>query len=128
MGKQKYNENVELLFVYTDVFNKIWKYYGLSEKDKKRFEKLVREYEENNTDPSNVLGDIIADTGGAIKLRFDSSSDNVGKSGGYRIIYSKYGRRVYAMLLIYKKSDKETLTDKEKSIIKNRVKDLKKNQ
>lgn len=127
MGKQKYNENVELLFVYTEIFNKIWEYYGLSEKDKKRFEKLVREYEENNTDPSNVLGDIIADTGGAIKLRFDSSSDNVGKSGGYRIIYSKYGRRVYAMLLIYKKSDKETLTDKEKNLIKNRVKELKKN-
>lgn len=33
-----------------------------------------------------------------------------------------------SMLLIYKKSDKETLTHKEKSIIKNRVKDLKKNQ
>jgi len=29
------------------------------------------------------------------------------------------------MLLIYKKSDKETLTDKEKNLIKNRVKELK---
>ncbi|ANU28318.1 hypothetical protein [Planococcus versutus] len=50
MGKQKYNENVELLFVYTKIFSEIWKYYRLSEKDKKRFEKLVREYEETLAD------------------------------------------------------------------------------
>lgn len=128
MGKRKYNEDVELVFIYTEAFNKIWEHYGFSEKDKEKFERQVREYEENNTDPSNVLGDIVADTGGAIKLRFNSSSDNVGKSGGYRIIYCKYGRRVYAMLLIYKKSDKETLTDREKSVIKNRVKELKRNK
>ena len=128
MGKRKYNEDVELVFLYTDVFNKLWKDYGLTQDDKKRFEKEVREYEEQTTDPNNILGDLIQGTGGAIKYRIDSSSENVGKSGGYRIIYCKYGRRVYAMLLIYKKSDKESLTDKEKSIIKSRVKDLKKNK
>lgn len=125
MGKRKYNDDINLEFVYTKAFDSLWDHYNLTEEDKKEFEKQVRDYEENNTNPSNVLGDIIPETGGAIKLRFNSSSDNVGKSGSYRIIYCKYGRRVYAMLLIYKKSDKETLTDKEKKLIKARIKKIK---
>lgn len=127
MRKRKYNEDVELQFVYTDAFNKLWEHYELLDEDKKRIESQIRLYEETNTNPNHVLGDIIQDTSGAIKLRFDGSNDNSGKSGGYRIIYVKYGRRVYAMLLIYKKSDKESLTDREKAMIKNRIKDLKKN-
>lgn len=124
--KKSYNEEINLEFVYTKIFDKIWNHYNLTEEDKKNFEKQIRNYEESNTNPDNILGDIIPDTGGAIKLRFNSLTDNVGKSGSYRIIYCKYGRRVYAMILIYKKSDKETLTDKEKKIIKDRVKKLKK--
>ncbi len=128
MVKRKYNEDVELQFVYTDAFNKIWQHYELSDEDKQRLERRVRQYEETNTDPNHVLGDLIQGTGGAIKLRFDSENDNSGKSGGYRIIYVKYGRRIYAMLLIYKKSDKESLTDREKKILKDRVKTLKQTQ
>lgn len=125
MSKRKYNEEINLQFIYTKVFDHIWAHYNLTDEDKKRFEKQVRDYEENNTDPSNVLGDIIPETGGAIKFRFNSSNDNVGKSGSYRIIYCKYGRRIYAMILMYKKTDKESLTDSEKKLIKNRIRELK---
>lgn len=128
MEKKKYGEDINLEFVYTKIFNEIWNGYNLTDKDKKAFEKKVKDYEKNNSDPSNPLGDIIQGTGGAIKIRFNSSTDNVGKSGSYRIIYCKYGRRVYAMILIYKKSDKASLNDKEKSMIKNRIRELKDKQ
>lgn len=125
MGKRKYNEQVVLEFVYTKAFKSLWDTYGLTQEDRKRFEEEVIKYEKQNTNPNNTLGDLIQGTGGAFKYRLDSPDENIGKSGGYRIIYCKYGRRVYGMLLIYKKSDKETLTQKEKSMIKDSIKKLK---
>lgn len=125
MGKRKYNEQVVLEFVYTKAFKSLWESYGLTQEDRKRFEEEVIKYEKQNTNPNNTLGDLIQGTGGAFKYRLDSPDENIGKSGGYRIIYCKYGRRVYGMLLIYKKSDKATLTQKEKSMIKDSIKKLK---
>lgn len=125
MRKRKYNEQVVLEFVYTKAFKSLWDAYGLTQEDRKRFEEEVIKYEKQNTNPNNTLGNLIQGTGGAFKYRLDSPDENIGKSSGYRIIYCKYGRRVYGMLLIYKKSDKETLTQKEKSMIKDSIKNLK---
>lgn len=116
--KPAYNENVILEFIYTKTFNKIWKAYGLTQKDKEKLELEVKHFEETNTDSSVILGDIIQGTGGAIKWRFQIEEAHKGKSGGYRIIYCKFGRRTYAFLLIYSKSDKESLSNKEKSAIR----------
>lgn len=118
MVKRKYNEDVELQFIYTNEFKKIWNKYGLTDEDYTRFEEEVERYERETESPSNPLGDVISGTGGAVKYRFSGSTEPVGKSGGFRIIYGKYGRRVYAMILIYHKKDKENLSEKEKKMIK----------
>ena len=112
--KQKYNENVTLEFIYTEIFDKIWLHYGLTHEDRKKLEVEIKQFEETNTNSSIVLGDIIRDTSGAIKYRFQRDDATKGKSGGFRIIYCKFARRIYAFLLIYGKSDKESLTAKEK--------------
>lgn len=60
------------------------------------------------------LGDMIQKTGGVIKLRFSPESSKKGKSSSYRIIYFIALENMYAFLDIYPKSEKESLTDKDK--------------
>ena len=68
-------------------------------------------------------GDIIQGGGGIRKVRF--SAKGKGKSGGVRVIYYWMTARgqIY-MLLIYPKNKKDTLTDKETSILWELVKEL----
>ncbi len=72
------------------------------------------------------LGDMIQKTGGAIKLRFNPKSSKKGKSGSYRIIYFIAMEAIYAFLDVYPKSEKESLTDKDKKEIKQFITDFKK--
>ena len=68
-------------------------------------------------------GDIIQGGGGIRKVRF--SAKGKGKSGGVRVIYYWMTAKgqIY-MLLIYPKNKKDTLTDKETSILRELVKEL----
>lgn len=123
---KKYNEDVELSFIYTKAFMKAWKKSGLTNQDLARFEQEVKEFEETNEDPSQQLGETQSGTGGGIKYRFSSSDDPSGKSGGSRIIYTRFGRRVYAMIYVYSKSSKESLSGAEKTMIKQVIQVIKK--
>ncbi|UXN08153.1 type II toxin-antitoxin system RelE/ParE family toxin [Bartonella sp. HY761] len=68
-------------------------------------------------------GDIIKGGGGIRKLRYALAGR--GKSGGVRIIYywKSSDEQIY-MLLIYPKSKKDTLSDKEVALIRDYVKEL----
>jgi hypothetical protein len=68
-------------------------------------------------------GDLIKGGGGIRKLR--SAAKNSGKSGGVRVIYYwiKNNHQIY-MLVVYPKSKKDDLTDKETAILRELVKGL----
>ena len=68
-------------------------------------------------------GDVIKGGGGIRKLRY--AVQGRGKSGGVRVIYYwiKDKHLIY-MLLIYSKSKKDDLTDKETAILRKLVKEL----
>ena len=68
-------------------------------------------------------GDIIKGGGGIRKLRY--AAQGRGKSGGVRVIYDwvKDNHQIY-MLVVYPKSKKDDLTDKETAILRDLVKEL----
>lgn len=68
-------------------------------------------------------GDLIKGGGGIRKLRFAVAGR--GKSGGVRVIYYwvKDNHEIY-MLVVYPKSRKDNLTDKETAILRDFVKEL----
>ncbi len=69
-------------------------------------------------------GQIIQGTGGIRKLRWASGKNNKGKSGGVRILYH-YSKEVMVLLItLYSKSEKENITQAEKSILKSIVEKL----
>jgi len=69
------------------------------------------------------LGDLIKGGGGIRKLRH--AIQGRGKSGGVRVIYYwiKDNHQIY-MLVVYPKSKKDNLTDKETAILRELVKEL----
>jgi hypothetical protein len=68
-------------------------------------------------------GDLIKGGGGIRKMRY--AAQGHGKSGGVRVIYYwiKDNHQIY-MLVIYPKSKKDNLTDKETAILREFVKEL----
>ena len=68
-------------------------------------------------------GDIIPGGGGIRKLRYGVQGR--GKSGGVRVIYYwiKDNHQIY-MLVVYPKSVKDNLTDKETALLRDLVKEL----
>ena len=70
-----------------------------------------------------AAGDLIKGGGGIRKIRF--AAQGRGKSGGVRTIYfwAKAKDQIY-MLVIYPKSKKDTLSDKETAILHDYVKEL----
>ena len=62
------------------------------------------------------IGQLIVGTGGLRKIRLAGSG--LGKSGGYRSIYLLINPDTVYFLLLYKKGKKDTLTDKEKKVLK----------
>jgi len=63
------------------------------------------------------LGDEITGTGGMRKFRVATKSK--GKSGGYRVVTFFSGPNIPIFLVtVYAKSQKETITDKEKNVMK----------
>ena len=68
-------------------------------------------------------GDVIKGGGGIRKLRY--AAQGRGKSGGVRVIYYwvKDNYQIY-MLVVYPKSKKDNLTDKETAVLREFVKEL----
>jgi hypothetical protein len=68
-------------------------------------------------------GDLIKGGGGIRKIRY--STQGRGKSGGVRVIYYwvRDDHLIY-MLVVYLKSKKDTLTDKEVAVLRDFVKEL----
>jgi len=71
-----------------------------------------------------LIGDIIPNTGGLRKIRWQSSGH--GKRGGARVIYYFYDENFPIYLLYaYRKNEKTDLTEYEKSLLRDYVKNLK---
>jgi hypothetical protein len=106
-------------FIATKIFDKRWAEMGLTDDDKRELEHFIMK------NPS--AGDIIQGTGGAIKLRWNLPG--TGKSGGARVIFVDLikSEHIY-FVTCYPKQKKETLTDSEKSAIKEVVKRITKNE
>ena len=120
-------EETNITFLYPPAFDKEWKKCGLTHSDKEELESILTQYKQqkNHIGPL-YLGDMIQQTGGAIKLRFSRESSNKGKSGSYRIIYFIALEYTYAFLDIYPKNEKDTLTDQDKREIKQFIIEFKK--
>ena len=67
-------------------------------------------------------GDLIPDSGGLRKLRWQQSKRGKGKRGGVRIIYywHRSGPLIY-MLLAYSKGEKDDLSQREKRVLRQLV-------
>lgn len=126
MNKQKYNENVELVFEITKSFRSTWKKLGLTDHDLALLKQEIIDFETQNEDPSKRIGPTEDGTGGAIKYRFGIPHEASGKRGGLRIILHVRGRRTYTFIWLFSKSSKASLNDAEKAAIKKTTEALKK--
>lgn len=96
-------------FVELPIFKSRWEALGLNEED------LLRLQIELLADPK--VGDVMQGTGGVRKMRF--AFEHRGKSGGVRVIYVDFEvyEKIY-LLTAYTKNEKDNLTKKERSEIK----------
>ena len=100
-------------FICFKVFDKNWGAMGLSDSDLSELENAIME------NPS--IGKTIQGTGGVRKMRF-VLPNNKGKSGGARVLYVDYVSYEKTLLLnVYSKGKKDSITDKEKQILKSEV-------
>ena len=96
-------------FVELPIFKSRWEALGLNEED------LLRLQIELLADPK--AGDVMQGTGGVRKMRF--AFEHRGTSGGVRVIYVDFEvyEKIY-LLTAYTKNEKDDLTKKERSEIK----------
>lgn len=96
-------------FIELPIFKSRWEALGLNEED------LLRLQVELLADPK--AGDVMQGTGGVRKMRF--AFEHRGKSGGVRVIYVDFEvyEKIY-LLTAYTKNEKDDLTKKERSEIK----------
>lgn len=96
-------------FIELPIFKSRWEALGLNEED------LLRLQIELLADPK--AGDVMQGTGGVRKMRF--AFEHRGKSGGVRVIYVDFEvyEKIY-LLTAYTKNEKDNLTKKERSEIK----------
>ena len=103
-----------MVFIETSVFTRMVTSL-LTDDEYREFQNVLLK------DPA--AGDLIKGGGGIRKIRF--AAKGRGKSGGVRTIYfwAKAKDQIY-MLVIYPKSKKDTLSDKETAILHDYVKEL----
>lgn len=96
-------------FIELPIFKSRWEALGLNEED------LLRLQIELLADPK--AGDVMQGTGGVRKMRF--AFEHRGKSGEVRVIYVDFEvyEKIY-LLTAYTKNEKDDLTKKERSEIK----------
>ena len=103
------------MFVNTNFFDECWKSMGLKDEDLRNFQNFLLQ--------NPVVGDLIENTGGVRKVRWNLGT---GKSHGARVIYIDFEKyeRLYC-LMAYPKNVKEDLTPQDKKEIKELVNYLK---
>jgi hypothetical protein len=102
-------ENDKRAFLHTSQFDDLWEKYGLGDDDLRELQNIIIKKPD--------VGKLIRGTGGFRKMRFAGGS--VGKSGGYRVIYMDLSAYSFVYLLIvYSKTEKATLSDAEKAILR----------
>ena len=112
IGSQMKSSVIEL-----EIFKSRWEALGLNEKD------LLRLQVELLADPK--VGDVMQGTGGVRKMRF--AFEHRGKSGGVRVIYVDFEvyEKIY-LLTAYTKNEKDDLSKKERSEIKQLIERIEK--
>ena len=104
-------------FIETDEFHKTWKSLELSDKELIELQNMIME----NPD----CGTLIQGTGGLRKMRY-SIHANKGKSGGIRVCYVDFkGAEKTILVTAFSKNVKESLSAKEKRVIKKLIEQLK---
>jgi len=103
-----------MVFIETSVFTRMVTSL-LTDEEYREFQNVLLD--------NPAAGDLIKGGGGIRKIRF--AIKGRGKSGGVRTIYfwAKAKDQIY-MLVIYPKSNKDTLTDSETAILHDYVKEL----
>lgn len=103
-------------FIEVPLFIKQWKEIGFSDNELFQLQNLLLDQPDR--------GAMIEGTGGIRKMRF--ALPGRGKRSSVRICYVDFPEfgSVY-LITVYRKSEKETLTDEEKQILRQLVKDLK---
>lgn len=118
-------------FIFSDPFMKAWYKSGLTIADRNDLQNDFLSYVLNapdNRQGKKFPGEIIQNTGGAIKWRFASEKSDKGKSGSYRIIYFVFEEETQTafFLDVYGKNEKASLSNEEKHAIKIFIKSFKK--
>ena len=96
-------------FLHSQQFDDIWEKLGLDDNTLRRLQnEIVR---------NPKAGKLMQGTGGFRKMRFGSADG--GKSGGFRVIYMDFPAYAFVyLLMVYPKSEKETLTNGEKNSLR----------
>jgi hypothetical protein len=68
-------------------------------------------------------GDLIKDTGGIRKIRWETGKGR-GKRGGIRVLYYFDGNQLVLLVSIFKKSDQENIDAGEKAILRKLIQEL----
>ncbi len=104
-------------FIEVPIFTKRWEELGLAHDELIELQDYLLEHPD--------AGIIMQDTGGIRKLRF-ALKNNKGKSGGIRICFTDFAEyEVIYLITAFAKDEQDNLTDKEKSVLKKLVKELK---
>ena len=107
---------IKKAFIMTSTFDRRWNKLKLSDNDLQELEIFIMQ----NPD----AGDVIPETGGAVKLRW-SLSDK-GKRGGIRVIYVDVVSKAHIhLLLCYSKNEQDDLSNEQKKQIIKLIKILK---
>jgi len=104
------------IFVEVPLFTKRWNDLGFDDNDLADLQNLLLE--------NPQTGAIIEGTGGIRKMRF--AFPNRGKSGSVRVCYVDFGEyEIIYLITVFSKDKQANLTQGEKNILKNLVKQLK---
>ena len=104
-------------FIYTEPFRRCWKAMGLNDDSLLILEAALLE--------NPQMGDVIAGTGGARKIRIQL--EGRGKSGGGRVIYlDVFEQENLYLLFAYPKSVQENLTSDQKKAIRKMIEAIRK--
>ena len=107
---------MEREFILLPEFERQWPRLGFDDNDLSYLQEIIRK--------NPKLGQVISGTGGLRKMRF--SFKGGGKSGGVRVLYIDIVIADWVYLITaYSKGEKENITDAEKNVYKQIIKQIK---
>ena len=102
-------------FILTQIFDKNWNLLNLTDEALRQLQSFIMK--------NPGVGDIIEGTGGLTKLRW--SLYDKGKRGGIRVLYIDFIRQKTIIFVnCYSKNEKDSISDKEKAIYKDFIKEI----